>query len=235
MYHSLDLFVNSKPQGQVLQHVRALSIYGPELSSIFKEPKAQPAAQAASGRQVESNENAQPDGTLNTRMGQQKALVLLWKNRGSMPTEMMKARTGDPAAMPTSHTLKAKTKHPYLSVDAVVNLEYEGGEFGRSIYETPSRNSRDEHNEYPDEESDDLGDEASEPSEDIQCKSSSGDHTASPGNNVEEENKKRQRKGKGNRDGEDAIKQASVKDSHEDLLVEYEDGSSERVNRFERY
>lgn len=52
---------------------------------------------------------------------------------------------------------------------------------------------------------------------------------------VEEENKKRKREGKGNRDGEDAIKQASVKDSHEDLMIEYEDGSSERINRFERY
>ena len=53
---------------------------------------------------------------------------------------------------------------------------------------------------------------------------------------VEGENKKRKRKGKGKgRNGEDAIKQASVKDSHEDLFIEYEDKSSERFNRFERY
>ena len=69
MYHSLDLFVNSKPQGQVLQHVRALSIYGPEPSSIFEKPKAQPTAQAVAGRQVESNENAQPDGNTEHQNG----------------------------------------------------------------------------------------------------------------------------------------------------------------------
>lgn len=90
--HSLDLIVNSKPQGQVLQHVHALSMYSPEPSSIFKKPKAQPPAQAATSRQFESDENAQQDGNAEHQNGTAGSTSASTEGQGSMPTELMKAR-----------------------------------------------------------------------------------------------------------------------------------------------